>query len=66
MRLDAMVKNLMETKEQNGRQIMELQQQAGILKAGAGAMKEEDKKEFEKQVNNYLREVNKCIAMLSE
>lgn len=44
----------------------ELKQQVSILKVSAGDMSETDKKEFEKRINGYLKEIDKCIAMLSE
>lgn len=66
IRLNDTVKQLTDNREKNEKQIAELQQQASILKAGAGSMKEADKQEFEKQINKYIREVDKCIAMLSE
>jgi uncharacterized protein (DUF3084 family) len=46
--------------------ISQLEQQAGILKSAAGKMDETDKKIFEKQINQYIREIDKCIALLSE
>ncbi|MGV3656541.1 MAG: hypothetical protein ACO1NX_01255 [Chitinophagaceae bacterium] len=45
--------------------IDELQQQTAILKYAAGEMDEKEKKEFEKKINQYLREIDKCIAYLS-
>lgn len=44
----------------------ELKQQVSILKAGAGEMSEADKKEFEKRINGYLKEIDRCIAFLGE
>lgn len=44
----------------------ELKQQVSILKVSAGDMSEADKKDFEKRINGYLKEIDKCIAMLSE
>ncbi len=43
----------------------ELEQQTAILKYAAGEMSEKEKKEFEKKINQYLREIDKCIAFLS-
>lgn len=43
-----------------------LKQQVSILKLNAGEMSEADKKEFEKKLNRYIREIDRCIAMLSE
>jgi hypothetical protein len=44
----------------------ELQQQISILKLGSGEMNERDKKDFEKKINQYLREIDKCISFLSQ
>jgi predicted nucleic acid-binding Zn-ribbon protein len=44
----------------------ELKQQISILKVSTGDMSEADKKEFEKRINGYLKEIDKCIAMLGE
>jgi hypothetical protein len=46
--------------------VEELKQQVSILKMGTGEMSETDKKEFEKRINTYLKEIDRCIAMLSE
>lgn len=46
--------------------IQELQQQVSILKLAAGEMSEKDKKIFERQLNQYIREIDKAIAYLSE
>jgi len=44
----------------------ELKQQVSVLKLNAGEMSEADKKEFEKRINAYLKEIDRCIAMLGE
>jgi cell shape-determining protein MreC len=44
----------------------ELKQQVSILKASAGEMNEADKKEFEKRINGYLKEIDRCITLLGE
>ncbi len=44
----------------------ELKQQVSILKVSAGEMNEADKKEFEKRINGYLKEIDRCITLLSE
>jgi NADP-dependent 3-hydroxy acid dehydrogenase YdfG len=48
------------------KKIEELKQQVDILRLNAGEMSEGDKKEFEKRINSYLREIDRCIALLSE
>ena len=44
----------------------ELKQQVSILKVSSGEMSENDKKEFEKRINSYLKEIDRCIALLGE
>lgn len=41
-------------------------QQVEILKYSNGEMGDEDKKQFEKRINTYLKEIDRCIAMLSQ
>jgi cell division septum initiation protein DivIVA len=42
----------------------ELKQQVSILKLSNGEMNESEKKEFEKRINSYLKEIDRCIALL--
>jgi len=44
----------------------EMQQQITILKVASGELSEKDKKDFEKKINQYIREVDKCISFLSQ
>ena len=44
----------------------EMQQQITILKVASGELTEKDKKEFEKKINQYIREIDKCISFLSQ
>lgn len=43
-----------------------LKQQVEILKYNNGEMDDEDKKQFEKRINTYLKEIDRCITMLSK
>jgi chromosome segregation ATPase len=43
-----------------------LKQQVNVLRLNAGEMSETDKKEIEKKINGYLKEIDRCIAMLGE
>ena len=43
-----------------------MKQQADVLRLNAGKLKDAEKKEFEKRINNYIREIDKCIALLGE
>ena len=43
-----------------------LRQQVEILKYTNGAeMDQEERKQFEKKINGYVKEIDRCIAMLS-
>jgi uncharacterized protein YgiM (DUF1202 family) len=44
----------------------ELKQQVSILKLNAGEMSGTDKKEFEKRLNAYIKEIDRCIILLGE
>lgn len=43
-----------------------LQEQQFILKASSGSMGDSERKEFEQSINKYMREIDKCITLLSE
>jgi hypothetical protein len=47
-------------------QIAGLEQKIMVLKAGTGKMDDADKKELDKRLHIYLKEIDKCITMLSE
>ena len=46
--------------------LAELDQKVHILQASSGQMAENDQKAFEKRINRYIKEIDKCIGMLSE
>ena len=61
--------DLLSTRTKNNEQqknLDELKQQVSILKISSGDMSENDKKEFEKRINSYLKEIDRCIALLGE
>ena len=43
-----------------------LQQQNLLLKASFTSMDEKDKKELEQKINVYLKNIDKCISLLSQ
>ncbi len=61
-----LIEELTKTKEKSSQQIKTLQEQVGILKAATGQMNDADKKAFEKHINQYIKEIDKCIGILSE
>lgn len=48
------------------RKIDELEQKISLLKMATGQMLETDKKELEKRLNLYIKEIDRCITMLGE
>lgn len=52
--------------QQRMQKIENLQMQVSILQAASGEMNDKDKKTFEKKINQYIREIDKCIAYLSQ
>ena len=57
---------LKQAKEKDNQIISTLQEKITILKAAAGKMNDADKKTFEKNISQYIREIDKCIGVLSE
>ena len=43
-----------------------MNQQVAVLKLGNGALNDKDKKDFEKKISQYIREIDKCISFLSQ
>ena len=65
-RLIEELKNANQKTSVQQKNVEELKQQVSVLKLNTGEMSEADKKEFEKRINNYLKEIDRCIALLSE
>ena len=65
-RQSELIAALQEAKEKDAEQINLMQEKITILKAAAGKMNEADKKAFEKNISQYIREIDKCIGLLSE
>ena len=60
---------LLELKLSNAKEAEEtlrLQQQVSILKSSIGQMTEIEKKVFDKQITRYIKEIDKCIGLLTE
>jgi len=60
------IKLLEKEREQQQQKIKLLEEQQYILKSAAGNMNATEKKDFEKIIGKYIREIDKCIALLSE
>lgn len=44
----------------------ELEQQLNGLKSNKSTLSEEDRKEMEQKINQYIREIDRCITQLGE
>lgn len=64
--LEKKVEELRNQKEQQAVLIDELQQKLQLLKAAKSELSDDEKKAFEKKLTEYIREVDRCIVMLSE
>ena len=60
------VRRLQQTGSEQGDQIAQLQQQAEILKAKKGEMSAAEKAALEKRLSQYIREIDRCITLLSD
>ena len=47
-------------------QISGLEQKVMVLKAGTGNLSDSEKRELDKKIHSYLKEIDRCISMLSE
>jgi CHASE3 domain sensor protein len=66
---EVLKKELRETRQVNiekGNQLDELEQKVAILKTATNNLSEIDKKQLEKRLNGYIKEIDRCITMLSE
>jgi len=62
-------RKLHEVKKENQEQletIDELQQQLAVLKAAKSELSEDEKKAFEKRLGQYIKEIDRCITILSD
>lgn len=53
------------SREQQQR-VEELQQQIAVLKMSSVQLDQQDKKELEKKINQYIKEIDRCIAQLGD
>ena len=66
---DRLKKELKELKAKDvvqAKKIEELENKIAALKAATGQLNEADRKELDKRLHHYIREIDRCIAMLSQ
>lgn len=51
---------------QQQQRVEELQQQIAVLKMNTAQLNQQDKKELEKRINQYIKEIDRCIAQLGD
>ena len=66
IRLNQAVKEMDDDRQQDRQQLDEMKQRVLVLQSALGQMTEADKAAFEKRINQYIREVDKCINYLAE
>jgi len=62
----SLIEELKKKNAANDQQVRQLQEQQLLLKSASGNMEAADKKALEQTINRYIREIDKCIALLSE
>jgi len=65
-RLKKELQQVRDLETMKAKQIEELEQKVAVLKTATTNMGEADKKELEKRLNSYIKEIDRCIGMLSE
>lgn len=66
VRLQKELNDLKGKEELHVAQINELENKVAALKMAAGQIEVTDRKELEKKLNLYIREIDRCIAMLGD
>jgi len=52
--------------EKNFQYAEDLKRKIEIIRISSGTWDEKDKKAFEKRINGYIKEIDRCITLLSE
>jgi len=60
------IRQLQQAHSSHSDRVVQLQQQVEILRTTKGEMSEAEKKVLEKRLGQYIREIDRCIALLSE
>ena len=57
---------LKEREEAREKKVIELELKMAAIKTATGRLDESEKKEIDKRLNHYIREIDRCIALLSD
>ncbi len=66
LRLQAEAQKLSDTIAQKEEELQQFRHQTAILQSGIQNWHPEQKKLFAKRIDTYLKEIDKCIALLNE
>ena len=66
LRLQAEAQKLNDTIAQKEEELQQLRHQTDVLKSGIQSWHPEQRKLFVKRIDTYLKEIDKCIALLNE
>lgn len=66
IRLQTEAQKLNDILTEKEEELQQLRHQTDILKSGIQSWQPEQKKMFIKRIDTYLREIDKCIALLNE
>jgi uncharacterized caspase-like protein len=65
-KLQIKLQKLMASLHESEQQIAQMQQQIQLLKLATVQMNDEDKVALTKQLNKFIKEIDKCVAMMGE
>lgn len=60
------IRVLKEREEAREKTIIDLELKLAAIKTATGRLDESEKKDIDKRLNHYIREIDRCIALLSD
>ncbi|HET6254249.1 MAG TPA: hypothetical protein VFE32_09255 [Puia sp.] len=60
------LRKTLEGQTEDNKRLEQLKQQVEVLRVSKTAMSEGEKRDLEKRLGNYIREIDRCIALLGE
>jgi hypothetical protein len=60
------IRVLKEREEAREKKIIELELKLAAIKTATGRLDDSEKREIDKRLNHYIREIDRCIALLSD
>ena len=65
-RLRSQIKDASDKMTHQDQKVASLEQTVSVLKTVSSNLSQDDRKEMEKKLSHYLKEIDRCISMLSE